>query len=110
MFKRCNNRCFSDIVDCTASSCNGKGECNEEVDGGFICICIAGWTGRVCGINLNECAGNPCGNGGTCTDGENMFTCACPAAWTGLTCGTGKRRKMHELGLFIIFFFEYDQP
>ncbi len=28
--------------------------------------------------DMDDCAVNPCGNGGTCTDtGTNLFSCAC---------------------------------
>jgi len=29
--------------------------------------------------DVNECASNPCLNGGLCNDGANAFTCTCPA-------------------------------
>ncbi len=41
------------------------------------------WDGE---INVDDCAPNPCQNGGTCTDGVNSYTCACPAGWTGTNC------------------------
>ena len=41
-----------------------------------------------CAINTDECAANPCKNGGTCADGVNKFTCTCPAGFTGATCET----------------------
>ena len=28
-------------------------------------------------IEINECASNPCWNGGTCIDGINAFICKC---------------------------------
>uniref|UniRef100_A0A8B9LFM0 Neurogenic locus notch homolog protein 1 n=1 Tax=Astyanax mexicanus TaxID=7994 RepID=A0A8B9LFM0_ASTMX len=31
-----------------------------------------------CNINIDDCALNPCRNGGTCVDGVNSFTCLCP--------------------------------
>lgn len=39
-------------------------------------------------INTDDCAPNPCMNGGTCADGVDAFTCSCPAGFTGVTCGT----------------------
>ena len=26
----------------------------------------AGWTGETCSVNIDDCATNPCQNGGTC--------------------------------------------
>ena len=36
--------------------------------------------------NINECASNPCQNGGVCTDGVNGYTCGCVAGYTGAQC------------------------
>jgi hypothetical protein len=38
------------------------------------------------GITCDNCAPNPCQNGGTCTSGPTDYTCACPAGWTGTNC------------------------
>ncbi|XP_028288640.1 cubilin [Parambassis ranga] len=58
---------------------------------GYICNCNAGWQGVNCDQNINECASNPCQNGGTCTDGINGFTCTCTAQWTGPLCQTAQQ-------------------
>lgn len=43
-------------------------------------------TGTMCNINIDECAINPCHNGGTCVDGVNGFTCLCPDGYHDATC------------------------
>ncbi len=53
-----------------------------------ICLCQAGYTGLKCQTNINECASNPCRNGGICTDTVNSFVCICPAGYSGLMCQT----------------------
>uniref|UniRef100_A0A4W3K7X0 Cubilin n=1 Tax=Callorhinchus milii TaxID=7868 RepID=A0A4W3K7X0_CALMI len=58
-----------------------NGECTVSV-----CICHPGWTGINCDQNTNECASNPCQNGGTCSDHVNGYFCRCPAEWTGPQC------------------------
>jgi len=40
--------------------------------------------------DANECASNPCVNGGTCNDHFNSFTCSCPDGYGGETCQTGQ--------------------
>ncbi|XP_064410135.1 cubilin [Latimeria chalumnae] len=55
---------------------------------GYLCICDPGWNGINCTQNINECASNPCQNGGTCTDGINGYSCNCTSAWTGPQCQT----------------------
>jgi Notch-like protein len=39
-------------------------------------------------VNIDDCAGAPCQNGGTCVDGVNAYTCTCPAGYTGTNCET----------------------
>jgi hypothetical protein len=34
-------------------------------------------------VRHDDCAGNPCGPAGMCTDGNRSFTCTCPAGYTG---------------------------
>ncbi|XP_049840781.1 cubilin-like [Schistocerca gregaria] len=37
-------------------------------------------------LSTNECASNPCRNGGTCEDKYNGFVCRCPSNWQGTFC------------------------
>lgn len=36
--------------------------------------------------DVNECAGQPCGNGGICRDLEGDFKCHCPSPYVGKRC------------------------
>ncbi|XP_048453133.1 fibulin-7 isoform X1 [Rhincodon typus] len=47
--------------------------------------------GRWTGVNascteINECASNPCQNGGLCVDAVNQYTCTCINSWMGRHC------------------------
>ncbi len=44
----------------------------------FECSCLAGYRGRYCEVNVNECDSNPCQNGGVCLDGVARYSCQCP--------------------------------
>ncbi len=44
----------------------------------YECMCASGWGGKNCDTSVNECASNPCQNGGECEDGQNRYTCNCP--------------------------------
>ena len=41
-------------------------------------------------VDYDECASNPCANGGICNDGINLFMCMCPAGFMGGTCDQSK--------------------
>ena len=41
-------------------------------------------------IDINECASQPCLNGGQCTDGVNQYTCTCAPGWEGTNCDISK--------------------
>ena len=49
--------------------------CNKIVFTGY-CDCI----------DADECASNPCVNGGTCEDKDNEFGCVCAAGFHGDNC------------------------
>lgn len=58
--------------------------CNNSA-GGYSCTCLAGWTGRDCELNVDDCTGQ-CLNGATCIDLVDDFHCACAAGYAGRTC------------------------
>ena len=32
----------------------------------YICVCVAGYTGMNCSVDIDDCNNNPCENGGMC--------------------------------------------
>lgn len=40
--------------------------------------------------DIEECARNPCLNGGTCEELQGSYKCSCPTGFTGPTCDTGR--------------------
>ena len=40
--------------------------------------------------DIDECASNPCLNGGTCEDELDRYHCHCPPGFTGCMCESGK--------------------
>uniref|UniRef100_A0A8C2XCD3 Sushi, nidogen and EGF like domains 1 n=1 Tax=Cyclopterus lumpus TaxID=8103 RepID=A0A8C2XCD3_CYCLU len=71
--------------------CLNGGQCIDDCITGnpsFTCSCLAGFTGRRCQIDVDECASHPCQNGGTCEDQINSFLCRCPPGYTGIQCET----------------------
>ena len=54
--------------------------------GDFVCSCAAGFAGRTCSHNVDECASDPCLNRGSCLDGIDEYQCACTSGWNGQHC------------------------
>lgn len=61
-------RVFPDLNYCTHHKpCMNGATCSNTGQGSYTCSCRPGFTGASCEIQVNECAGNPCRNGGSCT-------------------------------------------
>ncbi|XP_074046823.1 sushi, nidogen and EGF-like domain-containing protein 1 isoform X1 [Macrotis lagotis] len=75
----------------TLRPCLNGGKCIDDCITGnpsYTCSCLAGFTGKKCHLDVNECDSDPCQNGGTCTHGINSFSCQCLPGFKGPTCGT----------------------
>lgn len=58
----------SDLNYCTHHKpCMNGATCSNTGQGSYTCSCRPGYTGASCEMEVNECAGNPCRNGGSCT-------------------------------------------
>ncbi len=49
----------------------------------FECVCEAGYTGDLCGVDINECDSVYCGSNGECRNGLANFTCDCHPGFNG---------------------------
>lgn len=54
----------------------------------FVSFIFAGFQGKNCEENIDDCPGNMCQNGGTCVDGVNAYHCKCSPSFTGEYCET----------------------
>ncbi|XP_052808437.1 fibropellin-1-like [Mya arenaria] len=79
---------LGDMCNVVTDLCDNilNGECSSL----NTCICLVGYktVSLFACQEINECAPNPCINGGTCNDLVNEFTCTCATGFKGITCQT----------------------
>ncbi|XP_038064211.1 fibrillin-1-like isoform X3 [Patiria miniata] len=73
---------------CDFITCQNGGTCvpDNTLALFYRCDCLPGFSGQFCGGDVNNCADQPCLNGGMCVDRQGGFTCNCADGYTGLTC------------------------
>uniref|UniRef100_G1MWY9 Uncharacterized protein n=1 Tax=Meleagris gallopavo TaxID=9103 RepID=G1MWY9_MELGA len=73
----------------TLRPCLNGGKCIEDCITGnpsYTCSCLAGFTGKRCHVDVDECLSHPCQNGATCVNSVNSFSCQCPPGFRGASC------------------------
>ena len=72
---------------CNEGTCQNGGSCLRyyNMEGNY-CLCPAGWGGRDCSLDIDECFLRPCQNGGTCNNTMGGYTCSCLPGFTGKNC------------------------
>uniref|UniRef100_A0A8C5DBV0 Lactadherin-like n=1 Tax=Gouania willdenowi TaxID=441366 RepID=A0A8C5DBV0_GOUWI len=75
------NPCKNDAI-CEGMNKSRRGDVFSE----YLCKCQQGFDGVHCQNNVNDCAGLPCENGGTCRDLDGDFKCHCPSPYVGKHC------------------------
>ena len=75
--------------ECSSSPCQNGGFCGDQV-GGFVCVCVVGYTGSLCEQDIDECASSPCVNQAQCKDTVSGYVCRCQAGYRGTHCETGE--------------------
>lgn len=74
--------CELDFSVCNATSntppqCFNGGTCIDGLGLEYSCFCQAGFTGKKCENETNECDSNPCLNDGRCNDFTANYSCTC---------------------------------
>lgn len=76
--------------------CPAPGAQCVDLGDAYLCRCRAGFSGRHCEDNVDDCASSPCANGGACRDGVNEYSCTCPPGYTGRNCSAPVSRCEHS--------------
>ncbi|EGD75404.1 hypothetical protein PTSG_06479 [Salpingoeca rosetta] len=63
------------------------------------CTATGNYTFQGTCVEVDECAAQPCMNGGMCTDLVNAFECACVGEWGGPTCSDDTNRPPERISL-----------
>ena len=66
-----------------------RSRCKPSFDTIHRCDCVAGYTGPSCETDINECADNPCQNGGVCSNLLADYSCKCTDGFSGKNCEKG---------------------
>ncbi|XP_038060587.1 sushi, von Willebrand factor type A, EGF and pentraxin domain-containing protein 1-like [Patiria miniata] len=71
---------------CDQTPCQNDAVFQVNADDTYRCYCEPGFIGHNCQIDIDECASQPCSNGGTCVDRLNTYLCDCPPGFEGEAC------------------------
>nr|XP_008118198.1 PREDICTED: protein crumbs homolog 1 [Anolis carolinensis] len=66
-------------------TCYNYGNCSE-LQGYLECVCLPGFVGQRCEVDVNECNSDPCLHGGICQNLVNKFHCVCEVNYAGERC------------------------
>ncbi|KAB7501347.1 Fibropellin-1 [Armadillidium nasatum] len=79
--------CDININECEEQNPCLRGSTCYDLYGSYECVCLPGFTGTDCSIEIDECTSNPCQNGGICSDAFNDYECECSQGFEGKSCG-----------------------
>ncbi|KAM9650807.1 LOW QUALITY PROTEIN: von Willebrand factor D and EGF domain-containing protein [Trichechus inunguis] len=76
-------------LEVTVKSCDclNGGSCVSDINfppgsGVYLCVCLPGFQGGLCEVDISECQSSPCGRG-QCISGFHNYSCDCPSELKG---------------------------
>ncbi|XP_078297984.1 von Willebrand factor D and EGF domain-containing protein isoform X5 [Panthera onca] len=78
------------MVTVKSCDCLNGGSCVSDIkfppgSGVHLCVCLPGFQGSLCEVDVTECQSNPCGLG-RCISGFHSYSCVCPPELKGKNC------------------------
>jgi len=80
-----NRVCTQNVCSCANGVAATGTECTTH-DAIVCSSCDSGYTKNTTCVDINECAPQPCKNGGACRNDVNDYTCTCAAGYDGKNC------------------------
>ncbi|XP_070193339.1 delta-like protein C [Littorina saxatilis] len=75
------------------SECDVYCKARDDSQGHYTCnattgekICMRGWTGNNCNVDIDECLAGPCSNNAPCHNLPGTYECVCTNGYTGQDC------------------------
>ncbi|CAD5120562.1 DgyrCDS9128 [Dimorphilus gyrociliatus] len=79
------NKGVVDLNQCDSNPC-WNGTCIDQ-DMSYYCNCTAGYKGKICEFDINECLSSPCSSGASeCLNLEGKYECVCKPGFIGEAC------------------------
>lgn len=93
-------QCAAGAEICASFPCQNGGTCRDSSQDpymipvfAFACLCLDGFAGHDCELDVNECSSSPCQNGGACRDSSTddsveieIWECTCTTGYQGFDC------------------------
>ncbi|XP_065157140.1 protein crumbs-like [Atheta coriaria] len=74
-------------ASCEFKPCQNNATCHQDPNGrDYTCVCLPGFEGNNCELDIDDCLGVTCPTGKICVDMINAHECQCPEGFTGDSC------------------------
>ncbi|KAH9488307.1 Neurogenic locus notch protein 2 [Bulinus truncatus] len=77
-----------DIDSCIPNPCKNSALClpDDSQYPPYRCVCLSGYSGKLCQTPFDRCSTRPCKNNGNCTGNSTSYQCHCKKGYEGDQC------------------------